>query len=459
MKKVILLLAIITMVSCEPEKKVDYALISGKIENTSAKKLAIHSQLNWGNKKEITLSEDGSFSDTLDLATDFYVLKENNNIVPLYLPKGSEITITYDAKKKDSTIQLAGNANTVNNYILEKGKLSSKLMGDQKDFFSKNEADFKEHALKIKLGEEELLNKTDGIPEDFKASELKSIKYNHLSFLKSYKPAHSYYIKDRNFKPSEGFLSGLDTLELENESDFLFSQSYRALVASKLKEKSKEFIEKDSTIARDIAYLKTIANLKNQKIKNNLLYADAQYGINYTENLEDYYAIFSKNSTDEANNAKIDAEYKKIKYLVKGNPSPKFTDYENNAGGTKSLDDLKGKYVFIDVWATWCGPCIAQIPSLKKLEKEFHDKNIEFVSISIDTKKDYDKWKKMIVDRELSGLQLIADNDWESKFIQDYGIKGIPRFILIDPQGIIVNADAPRPSDKKLVEILNELNL
>ena len=137
----------------------------------------------------------------------------------------------------------------------------------------------------------------------------------------------------------------------------------------------------------------------------------------------------------------------------------KFKDYENNSGGKTSFDDLNGKYTYIDVWATWCGPCIAEIPSLKKVEKEFHGKNIEFVSISIDREKDHEKWKKMIVDRSLGGMQLFADKNWESQFIQDYMIKGIPRFILIDPQGNIVNSNAPRPSDKKLVKTLKSLNL
>ena len=65
----------------------------------------------------------------------------------------------------------------------------------------------------------------------------------------------------------------------------------------------------------------------------------------------------------------------------------------------------------------------------------------------------------MIVDKELGGMQLFADKDWESQFVQDYMIKGIPRFILIDPQGNIINANAPRPSSKKLVETLESLKL
>ena len=111
------------------------------------------------------------------------------------------------------------------------------------------------------------------------------------------------------------------------------------------------------------------------------------------------------------------------------------------------------------MWATWCGPCLAEIPSLKKVEKTYHDKNIEFVSLSIDKKKDHDKWKKMVTEKELGGIQLIADNDSSSKFVQDYQIMGIPRFILIDPQGNIVNSNAPRPSDKKLITLFDELKI
>ncbi|MEQ3690899.1 MAG: TlpA disulfide reductase family protein, partial [Flavobacterium sp.] len=118
---------------------------------------------------------------------------------------------------------------------------------------------------------------------------------------------------------------------------------------------------------------------------------------------------------------------------------------------------LKGKYVYIDVWATWCGPCRAEIPHLKKTEEAYHDKNIEFVSISIDRAKDHDKWKKFVEDKELGGIQLFADNDWNSQFVKDYQINGIPRFILVGPNGEIVNADAPRPSSPELVKTLDSL--
>jgi thiol-disulfide isomerase/thioredoxin len=141
---------------------------------------------------------------------------------------------------------------------------------------------------------------------------------------------------------------------------------------------------------------------------------------------------------------------------MEGIVSPSF-DYENHKGGKTKLEDLRGKYVYIDVWATWCGPCLAEIPHLKKVEAKYHGKNIEFVSISVDTEKDYEKWKKMVVSKELGGIQLFADKNWTSDFIKAFGINSIPRFILIGPDGKVIKADAARPSSASLTELLDGL--
>jgi thiol-disulfide isomerase/thioredoxin len=151
-----------------------------------------------------------------------------------------------------------------------------------------------------------------------------------------------------------------------------------------------------------------------------------------------------------------------------GKPSPTFNNYENVNGKKTSLKDLRGKYVYVDVWATWCGPCKAEIPSLKALEKEYHGKDIEFVSISVDNGRGYadnsleaskEGWKKMIAEKEMKGIQLFADKAWKSDFVTGYGIRGIPRFILIDKKGNIVDPDAPRPSSESIKNILKGLNL
>jgi thiol-disulfide isomerase/thioredoxin len=153
------------------------------------------------------------------------------------------------------------------------------------------------------------------------------------------------------------------------------------------------------------------------------------------------------------------------KDLPKGAPSPQFKDYENYDGSTTSLEDLKGKFTYIDVWATWCGPCKAEIPSLKQLEKDYQTQNIAFVSMSIDDDRSHKgswelahtNWRAMVKDKNLGGIQLFAPQGWKSQFIIDYKINGIPRFILVDPDGNIVDASAPRPSDPALKALFETL--
>ena len=163
----------------------------------------------------------------------------------------------------------------------------------------------------------------------------------------------------------------------------------------------------------------------------------------------------------------INADLAMKRALPKGAPSPTFDDYENINGEKTSLSDLKGKYVYIDVWATWCGPCKAEIPFLKTVEKNYHGKNIAFVSMSIDDDRSHDgswekaneDWRKMVKEKDLGGIQIFAPNGWNSEFVQNYKVDGIPRFILVDPEGNIVSASAPRPSSEELIKLFDEENI
>ncbi|MGY5355964.1 TlpA family protein disulfide reductase [Wenyingzhuangia sp. IMCC45467] len=141
--------------------------------------------------------------------------------------------------------------------------------------------------------------------------------------------------------------------------------------------------------------------------------------------------------------------------LKKGDLSPEFNNYENYKGGKTSLKDLRGYYVYIDIWATWCGPCKVEIPYLKELEGKFHKKNIKFVSISVDNQNAKDTWKKMIQEKEMGGIQLFANGDQE--FTSAYNVTGIPRFILLDTQGKVISANAPRPSSNEINNLLRSL--
>ncbi|MFV0483917.1 MAG: TlpA family protein disulfide reductase [Bacteroidales bacterium] len=149
------------------------------------------------------------------------------------------------------------------------------------------------------------------------------------------------------------------------------------------------------------------------------------------------------------------AKNKLAKNNKEGQPAVDFK-YSDINGKQVALSDLKGKVVLIDVWATWCGPCKAQIPHLKKMEKDYHGKDIVFLSVSVDEKKNEQKWKDFVKKEELGGIQLFAGG-FKSDIAQSYNIQSIPRFILIDKEGKMVSASSPRPSDPKLRVMVDKL--
>ena len=122
--------------------------------------------------------------------------------------------------------------------------------------------------------------------------------------------------------------------------------------------------------------------------------------------------------------------------------APEFT-YTDINGNEVSLSDFRGKLVYMDIWATWCGPCKMQIPALKKLEEKYKNEDIVILSVSIDPEKDKGKWKQMVKDEQLKGVQLYAGA--ESNFPMDYQVEYIPRFVLISAKGDILMDNAPQP--------------
>src|SRR5215204_42479 len=120
----------------------------------------------------------------------------------------------------------------------------------------------------------------------------------------------------------------------------------------------------------------------------------------------------------------------------------------DTSGKTVSMKDFKGKVVFIDVWATWCGPCKAQFPFLREIEEEYHDnKDLVFVGISLDKAEVKQKWQAMIRKENLGGIQLL--DDFGKTFGRKYGIAAIPRFMLIDKQGKWIEIRCPMPEMKE----------
>lgn len=96
----------------------------------------------------------------------------------------------------------------------------------------------------------------------------------------------------------------------------------------------------------------------------------------------------------------------------------------------------KGKYVLVDFWASWCGPCMAEMPNVLKAYKEFKGKGLEIVGVSLDDK--LDAWKKAIADQKMTWPQMSDLKGWRSENASVYGVRGIPMTVLIDRKGNIL---------------------
>lgn len=115
----------------------------------------------------------------------------------------------------------------------------------------------------------------------------------------------------------------------------------------------------------------------------------------------------------------------------------------------------KGKWVYIDFWATWCGPCCAEIPYLDKLTKSMKDNNnIVFISISFDN--NVKRWLQKLDKDKPEWAQYILLSGYDSSIAKECNIQGIPRFMLFDSEGKIADMSAPRPSDSGIMEYLNK---
>lgn len=141
--------------------------------------------------------------------------------------------------------------------------------------------------------------------------------------------------------------------------------------------------------------------------------------------------------------------------LNEGTPMPYYPVLTDTEGNEVNLKDLLGKVTYIDIWATWCGPCCREIPYLDEVVKRFkgNDK-VQFISISVDD--DLDAWQKKLAKDNPEWAQYVIKGDEKTKFMSSMGIQGIPRFILLDAQGNFIQNDAVRPSSENIDKVLNE---
>lgn len=133
-------------------------------------------------------------------------------------------------------------------------------------------------------------------------------------------------------------------------------------------------------------------------------------------------------------------QFKLRRATLPGTPFPKVKLIDTN-GNPIDFAQFRGYYVYIDLWASWCAPCVREIPHLQRLEHELNNKKVKFVSISIDT--NAKAWREKMEQLQLSGHQYLAADNGLSEALN---ISGIPHFLIYDPEGNLLVYKAQRPS-------------
>ena len=140
-------------------------------------------------------------------------------------------------------------------------------------------------------------------------------------------------------------------------------------------------------------------------------------------------------------------------------PAPDFAGISRwlNTDAPLSLKDLRGKVVLVDFWATWCGPCVAEIPRVKAVFERFHSKGFEVVGISCDT--DKDRLADFVEEKAIPWPQFFdGSTQIDNKFSQAFGINGIPQMFLVDKKGClrVDNVRAEGNFEEQIAKLLVE---
>lgn len=427
--------------------QVDAAVIKVKVTNQADDKVVL--TFDNKEKKEIIVDANGNGTIELnDFEPQYVKIQHGRGSRNLYLDPKKDLTMSFDGKTMWKNISFEGPGAQVNTYLND-GKLKG---------LSFNDAGLEEAAYMQKS--DSLYNanmqvmKAAKLPADFVKLEKERLKYFSYAGFPLYPVYNPYVTKNKDFKASEAFykrLKELTTLD-KNLLSLTEYKEFLTNAISCLGLNGEKADTSDKLVKCQLQYIND--NVQDPVLKEYLTNFSV---VNYVkgngiDNADFAIAAFNQNVKDAKKIEAFEKLCNQWRMIVAGQPSPEFKGEDIN-GKVVTLNDLKGKYVYIDVWATWCGPCRGEIPHLKKLEEKYHGKDIEFVSLSCD--QDKEAWKNMVTKDELKGVQLHIGT--KAPFMDDYMINGIPRFILLDKDGKIISANMSRPSNAETAKKFDEL--
>lgn len=400
----------------------------------------------------VPLDEDGVAEISLDsyeraYAKVFYGMEYRW----IYIEKGDRATISFNGRDFDGTFAFDGEKSAAVSYL---DKVTLTALPDT-DYA----LPFDQYHEKIKAKQADALKLMQANPlgsaGDFARMEEGRIIYSYAAPLLMYPIGHIMMTGDMEYRPDEAYYEVIDGYVQENGM-WVDLDEYRDFILEAAHVLDEESRDVTALYPKTVAQMKFVADrFSMPQVRDVLLHTLAatyvdRYGIDGIQDLENIYHTYVK---DEALNADYALKYGKWDLSRPGKPSPDFVA-EDIDGNEYSLEDFRGKYVYIDLWATWCNPCRKELPHLKRLSERFQDAQIVFLGLSIDN--DKAKWKEMLSEDELYGTQLYIGA--QSDFQKAYRIEGIPRFILLDKEGRIVSNDMTRPSSDDTADALEALD-
>ncbi|MTI29655.1 TlpA family protein disulfide reductase [Xanthovirga aplysinae] len=440
--------------------------IEGVVTNPKGDEVTVSlTRLHYTMPKQIVSSkidENGHFSLIIPLeqATEA-LLMEGKERTTLFLSPGDELKVTLDANQFDESLKYEGKGAEVNNYLAKKAlkgeELGKNVTGNIYELEPLNfQNTLNERYLQLKeLYKSYFQGKT--APTEFATYEMAQLKSTKAVQFGNYADYHKYYTKKESVELPEGFDDFKKDINY-NDDKALISPAYRNLVNSySLQLYSEETKEKPKTEQEYTdRRLKLNAHIKEKftgSVQEYLLATNILSQISYTEaailgdQINEFKNAFSKSLFLATINEKFD----KWRKLAPGMKAPDFK-YDTPEGKEVALSELKGKVVYIDVWASWCGPCKREMPFSKEISDKFIDqKDVVFMYVSVDDEEE--DWRKyMEKNKEPHGLNLWAKG-W-SEIADEYLISSIPRYILVGKDGKIISSRAPRPSSGEVEELI-----
>lgn len=458
------LLTFFVLFACgNPQSK--HAVITGQIENPTGTTVEVFYYKNFitnaMEKVEVELDENNSFSANLPLTEgQFAYLRMDKRSIMMYLRPGAEVNIDFDASDNEALPMITGTKAlessflaTYNNEIGSKYNRSAVL----NKTVEMSPADFAQYVDGIHTEKTQYMEQFEGyekMDDGFVSQMQTNLLFEKKNYLLDYPAAFSRYNPGVEVPemPEDyyNFLEDENLIQDENTNSrqyFSFLGSYLnyCRTQSEVAEgDDRSYFEIQYHMARDVFTGKSRDMMLSQLMVSALNFSDFDIA---RELYADYDTIVATPSYKEA----VQGEYNAIMALSPGKPAPDFTLTDIN-GQQVSLSDYAGKVVYLDFWASWCGPCMREMPHAKELKKRLEGQDdIVYLYVSVDT--DEAAWRKTVEEHDIQGVHLnVAGFDHEVPSV--YNLKGVPTFYLIGRDGMIYDNRPPRPSNKLIDEML-----